>query len=200
MQVLREYIRQFILEDRAWKRAGLQFDPLGPLKKWAGKGTFVHFGSINKLGINPQFRYIYPFGIHSYIFTTELLDKILNNSIPFAGHREYIHIFKPVLPSLVITKENFSEDDYEYYVSMLKDMGHQIPEMSSQQSPIDRFMKLTKQISGGNNYVQWGLLFRKLGIEGLVDTKRNLAIFFGKDTIKQLDTVMNPHFSEEEDY
>lgn len=151
----------------------MQFDPLAPLKKWAGKGTFVHFASINKLGINPQFQYVHPFGIH---------------------------VFKPVLPSLVITKENFSEDDYEYYVGMLKDMGHQIPEMSSQEPAIDRFMKLTKQLSGGNNYVQWGLLFRKLGIEGLVDQKRNLAVFFGKDTIKQLDTVMNPHFSKEEDY
>lgn len=111
--LLQEYITT-LLEDRAWKRVDPNYDPLHPLKKWAGKGTFAHFGNVNKLGVNPTFQYTHPFGIHAYPFTVELLDKILNGSIPFAGHRQYIHIFKPVIPSLVITKEEFTDEEHEH--------------------------------------------------------------------------------------
>ena len=77
-------------------------------------------------------------------------------------------------------------------------MGYEIPEIN-EPSPIERFLKVTKRLVN-SNYIKWGLLFRKLGTEGMVDQKRQLAMFFGKNTIKHLDTVINPNFSSTDDY
>jgi hypothetical protein len=182
-------------ESPAWKRHGVDFDPLADLKKWVDRGTYVHFGSINKLGVNPQFAYTHPLGIHAFVFNQKLLDEIMSGDVRFAGDREYMHIFRPKIPSAVVKSDQISDEQVEEMADELVDAGRVEQSTAvkalSKGSAYEKLLAVTK--AAGGNTLKWSMALRGLGIEGLHDEKRDIAVFFGKDTIEHLDTVDNPN-------
>lgn len=186
-------------ESARWKKIP-SFDRLEPLKKWVNRGVFVHFGSVNKLGINPQFSYTQPMGIYGYELTGDVLEKILSGGDTFAGKREFIHVFRPRHPSMIVYSSDITADEVKVYADEL--VGMNLLDAATVDStknlpPYDRLYRLTKVASGGDPK-KWGILFRKLAVDGIVDQKRNIAAFFGGDTVVQLDTVTNPNWDTSE--
>jgi hypothetical protein len=56
---------------------------------------FIHFTDIQKLGINPNFKYSRPMGIYGYNLQV-YLNSIRNQHNAFATQRKYVYVFKPI--------------------------------------------------------------------------------------------------------
>ena len=196
MERIREAVRSILLSEiTRWKEEGVDFDPLADLKRWvATGGAYAHFADLNKVGINVRYSYTYPFGIHAYPLDATLLAEVESGTVRFAGDRKYIHILVPTHPSLVLRSSEVTGSDVVAYAA---ELGVEPPDATG--SDGDRLMKAAKAAAGGDP-VRWGLVFRKIAVDGYVDESRRVAVFFGKDTVRHVDTVINPHGKDRSSY
>ena len=65
---------------------------LRPYAESNDPNLYITFSDIMKLGINPKYEYDTPTGIYAYPLTA-MWDKIVSNTVPFAGDRKYVHLF-----------------------------------------------------------------------------------------------------------
>lgn len=194
MKDLKEYIRtQVIKEITAWKKHGVDFDPLSELKKYVNKGAYVFFGDVNKLGVNPSFAYTKPFGIWSYPLDDQTFDEIVSGNVRFAGDRKYIQVFRPKIQSAIMSVDDVTDEQYEEISKELFELSEKSVEEVDVKgsSPGERLLYLSKKLGGSP--VRQSMLLRKLGIEGLIYKSRNIAVFFGKDAVDHLAAVLNPY-------
>ena len=64
-------------------------DKLLVLKPFVGSDEnpkfYLHFGSVDRVGINPQSKYKTPNAVCAYPFTESVFEQLLDNSLPFAN-------------------------------------------------------------------------------------------------------------------
>lgn len=59
--------------------------------------TYITFTEILKVGINPLSEFKTPIGVYTYPLK-QIWDRVVNNTIPFGGDRQYVHVLKSILP------------------------------------------------------------------------------------------------------
>jgi hypothetical protein len=198
---------RFLTEKTRAAKEGVIFDPLERAKRWVGKGCFFHLSDLNKLGINPLTGYGTPVGIYAYPLDAKFYNDLVRNLLPFAGDRQFVHIFRPASEIVILTSE-LSKDDYDVYVGLLRkkygddsfdELVEKAEEGAEVQSPAGMLWNVTRLIADGN-ISKWRKVFVSVGVDGFADDGNEIiheneptqAVFFGKYAIEQLDTIEWP--------
>ena len=178
---------------------------------------FISMTAIDKLGINPTSTYHTPIGLYSYSvdYTLATVKKNLTD-LPFVGDAPYINVFKASNPDKILILNRMSSDDLNYYSDMLQSMPEYAPHIpssffgASHPSPGGHFWYLTWRTAlsvvsntSRNAAVAWNTIFRKLGIDGCVDTgwgiihpsEPSQAVFFTLPSIEVIDRIENKYNS-----
>lgn len=103
------------------------------LEKYFGKGYYISFTEIDKLGINPKSRYNTPLGIYSYPLD-EIKDfqkdsygystwKDDGVEVPFAGNNPYIWVFKPKHPERVLELSDYDSEKWDDDIKKIYKFG-----------------------------------------------------------------------------
>ena len=105
-----DILQKFILQELTrYKREGHTVeDPFEQIKKWIGPTMFMHFANINKLGINPQYKWSFtPAGVYGYPLNEPGYETLVNDGFIYASDFKYLILF-----SLTTTEQvyDFSED------------------------------------------------------------------------------------------
>ncbi len=72
---------------------------------------FITMTAINKVGINPQFKYGNPVGVYCYQLSPAIFEQLKNNKLPFVANQPYINVITVTDPVLYI--ENYTEQSYQ---------------------------------------------------------------------------------------
>lgn len=187
---------------------------------------FVSVTEIDKLGINPSSKYNTPLGVYAYPlqYVVDTIQDGSLNRLPFAGSQNFVNVFKANGNIIDISK--FSNELYEEYITKLKQVvkstGFSIVEhilldiinrsyvYASNKSIGGRFWFIMYELSKtvAENYVPkkkfsivWNNLFRKLGVDGVVDHGFGIihdheptqAVFFSTSNITEVKRFDNRH-------
>ena len=174
---------------------------------------FISLTSLEKLGINPKSFYDTPLGIFAYSVDYTLLIATKNlTELPHFGDKPYINVFKATKPVRVLILNDMTMDEVDWYVDKLKLMpeyAQHIPTDTSKariQTPGGIFWYITMVIAQSLSKIVskkapllWNVLFRKLGINGCVDTGSGIihhhessqAVFFSSESIELIDRIPN---------
>lgn len=158
--------------------------------------VFVSFTELPKLGINPLSKYKTPIGIYAYpaSYIISELGNTLDprHSLPFAGERRYANIFSLKSGSKVLVISNDENAQYMPYYEKLsamfsKDDVDQLRLLGENGEPAYRAkipnhmggvfwfvtMKLANRLMRQRGMesmsVAWNYLFRKIGIQAVID-------------------------------
>jgi len=116
---LRSFIRSSLLEmsTRYKRETGENFPRWQEkLKKYEDEGgLYVHFGSVPKLGINPQNQFNTPTGIYAYPMNSKYIDD-------FATDNPYIFILRINDMSSMLVLEDYTESDLNADLDKLAEM------------------------------------------------------------------------------
>lgn len=184
MDLLKNYISEvFLSEAQRYK-----VDRFKIIEKYKNDPwVFFRYTTINKLGVNPNFRFGALFGIYAYPI------RIFNENIPFKGanNPNFIHIFsvkQEYRDKIIILSQNCEsnkdieiDQNSEYYTSA-SDMIDKILDQRYG-IPLSPFRQ-SKEIM-------------KLGYYGIINNGCDLihpdipneAIFFSKESIEHLETI-----------
>lgn len=174
---------------------------------------FISLTSVDKLGINPRSMYDTPLGIYAYS-----VDYVFNRvtssltKLPFVGNAPYVNIFEASNPSKILVLNTMTQDDLNLYIHKLRSLSEYsklVPKDTSKaivKTPggifwyitltiASRVAKLTSKAAP----VVWNVLFRKLGIDGCVDTGDGIihknevaqAVFFTKSATSMIERIIN---------
>lgn len=97
------------------------------LAKYVDKNYFVQFSDIEKLGINPKSKFNTPLGIYAYPLTKDIYQDWLDNTLPFAGNRKHIILFKPTSEHGIVEvddsgRSNFDEQALSAFIERNKEL------------------------------------------------------------------------------
>ncbi len=214
--LLQEFIQLSLLESTRADREKIELpNELVQIEKYVDNGCFLHFGKFNKLGINPQSHYATPIGIYAYPLTKGIYNQLENNTIPFAGGFQFIHIFKPISNANVITLQDLTFYDTKNIIGELINLypifkrqaiaqfDYFIRHESDMKSVANWLWDFIKELI--NSPLQKTKVFRQLGIDGIIDMGEGIiheneptqAVFFSKDKIEQLDVFWNPIYQRQ---
>ena len=70
---------------------------------------FIHFGTVDRVGINPKSTYSTPNGFYCYPFTKAMFNDFVRNMLPFAADQPYIHIVS--CKSKLLNMKSYSDKD-----------------------------------------------------------------------------------------
>jgi len=174
---------------------------------------FISLTSLEKLGINPGSFYDTPLGIFAYsVDYTFARAKRNLTELPYFGDKPYINLFKATKPVRVLILNDMTMDDVDWYVDKLKSISEYKPHIPTDtsnarvQTPGGIFWYITmiiaqslSKIVSKKAPVLWNILFRKLGIDGCVDTGSGIihhhessqAVFFSMESIELIDRIPN---------
>lgn len=195
------------------------------------KNCFVSFTAIEKLGINPQSKYETPIGIYAYpgTYVVEKTGGAEGpmSWLPFAGNQPYANLFS-VTGNIIDISDMSTSDAKDYYRKMVdicaklssdswKSVADQVQQYieESPTKALDRetvggrfwyvSMMVARNIvgpsTGSKSPIAWNTLFRKIGIDGIVDPGYGIihnaeptqAVFFTKQVITDIDRVENKY-------
>lgn len=78
-----------------WKEKGVALPSVyEQLKELIGPNTFIHFSTINKLGINPQSSFSTPLGVYAYPLVESIYNDLVEGRQQFAQDRPYMIVFR----------------------------------------------------------------------------------------------------------
>lgn len=178
------------------------------------KNLFISMTDIAKLGINPNSRFNTPNGIYSYTgqYVVDTVQRGRLNALPFAGDKPYVNIFQVRDPASIIVLSSLTKSDVERYVQKIQSMpeyASHIPQYTGParvQTPGGILWYITMKVSEGfaqensrSVPLVWSTLFRKLGINGCIDTGQRIihpaepyqSVFFDTSIIRLLDRIAN---------
>lgn len=182
---------------------------------------FIHFGSIDRVGLNPRSKYNTPNGVYCYPLTQEIFDLLLAGKLPFAQEQPYLHVIS--YSGDIVNMNMYSNTDFDQDLNKLFISGL-FPEDSKEvnsakmealiQTPMGRMWNITRLASKGN-INKWNAILRTtLGYDGfydpglsiihrsepiqcvILDTPRIIRI---KMMINPYASVNNPDMSSKED-
>ena len=110
--ILEQYIKTFlVLETPRWKKEGTSIEhELQKIKKFVDLPYhYINLSLINKLGVYPNSsESTGPWGIYCYPLVSNIYDQMIENRLPIAGDRPFIHLFTVTDPKnvLIIGSEN----------------------------------------------------------------------------------------------
>jgi hypothetical protein len=189
------------------------------------KNLYVSFTKEPKLGINPKSKYNTPLGIYaypaSYVVTNAGTSRTMRSSLPFAGDQPWVNIFtlKDVSKVLVISNP---EVDYEPYYKKLATAFRRAFDSSDIEkwrndsetealfkTPGGKFWYVTmmaarslaEKMYSNKIPLYWNLLFRRIGIDAVVDdgsgviheNEQTQMVVFDPTAIKMIDRVENKY-------
>ncbi len=166
---------------------------ISDLEQYVDQNYAVHFSDLPKLGINPQTEFTTPVAVCGYPLTKEIYNKIINNSIPYAQDKKYMHLYKV---NGAFNVDNYDElklkEDLEKILELVKQNKEwqkkiHYNESDSDEENINKLIALSRidnsktPIAFGtmrilteklsNNVSKWNALLQYLGYKAIVDTK-----------------------------
>lgn len=148
--------------------------------------SFVHYSDLDKLGINPKSDFNTPLGIYAYPANQFDADTLLNGRVPFAGNREYLHVFQ-VKPeyreNIIFVRPDGSTNKDKHFQEYIQN------EMAQDESSAN---KLNSELAKGKQFIQSFLSkFRKEMNSAFSDpaTKQSLLSMIGKD-MEKLENIL----------
>jgi hypothetical protein len=180
------------------------------------RNLFISFTQINKLGIYPSSTYNTPLGIYAYpveYVVTETNENQPMAVLPFAGEHPYGQTFKVRGNVLNINEFNDLDEWTDKLIRLYPSAEKEILKFKDS-SNWDAF---NKSIPGRFWYVtyrlayylgkdrlpsrMWNSIFRKLGIDGIVDTGNGIihknehtqAVFFSYSVVEELKLLINKY-------
>lgn len=192
------------------------------------KNLFVSFTRLEKLGVNPRSDFNTPLGIYAY--PADYVSSTIDNShpsemLPFAGDMPYANLFSA--SGNILDIDLLTEEEYAEYLEKLKQLYGKLAGVASENAAeyIDRlntasdedalvltpggqFWYVTMKVASklpGSAAVNWNSIFRKLGIDGVVDLGDGIihgneptqAVFFSKNAVTNVVRVENKHSPED---
>lgn len=194
------------------------------------KNLFASFTAVDKLGINPKSSYATPLGIYAYpteyVAKLATAGLEMDQTVPFAGHQPFVNLFsvRGEIVNLVTMTDveahkyfqkianywaTISGDSWKSSVDYVDDIIKDATSFSTFKSYAGgQFWyvsyRMSQYIAEKLNIsapVAWNKLFRKLGIDGAVDTGVGIihtseptqAVFFSINSIVQVRRVNNKY-------
>jgi len=181
---------------------------------------FVSMTSVDKLGINPGSDYDTPLGIYAYpgqfVYKKAAAGDELTAALPFAGELAHANIF--TAKGNIINIGEITEDEVAELYKKIADVYHEYAgnEFEVDNREVQYFiktaaskakvsslpggrlwyvtMRVATDLMDGSAPVAWNKLFRKIGVDGVVDMGKGIihtneptqAVFF---SIKAIDNV-----------
>lgn len=193
-----------------------------PLPGYRTQNAFASFTSLEKLGINPSSEYDTPIGIYAYPLTY-VYDEIGEGDttwLPFAGDKPYVNFFSLKDGANVIISRNFpTEVSDELYNKLYDIFGEEEVDKLVQESAyralvnnsFGRFWYVTYMLSknkGKNPPAYWNGLFRKLGVDAVLDYGMGVIhenepvqiVIFNPSVINGVERIRNVRTKETQDY
>lgn len=186
------------------------------------QNAFASFTSLEKLGINPSSEFDTPIGIYAYPLKyvyQEIGDK--NTTwLPFAGDKPYVNFFslKDNANILITTKFPVEVLD-ELYNKLYDIFGEEEVDELVRESPrhaevntsFGRFWYVTYMLSknkGKNPPAYWNGLFRKMGIDAVLDLDEGVIheneptqiVIFNPSVINGVERIRNVRTKEVNDF
>lgn len=133
--------------------------------------VFFHLSDLNKVGINPTSTFKTPIAICTYPLNEETAEMLLDNTLPFASERRFVHFLKPRNPSKIVYFQHLKMNDAIH-------LWQRITEANGLNVMIDKqhwtgdagtaFWSACHEV-WQDKPVQWTHALVKAGIEGVVD-------------------------------
>lgn len=202
-------------KQRFGKETGANFDAtqqrFKPLydQESARGNMFIQYSDINKLGINPRTEYNTPLGIYAYPASLFSYNELISGRVPFAGKRAFIIGFKArnLSKVLVIAQDGGVASSSGIKEAQLESIWDALPgshphiyhdKKNVSKGAGQQFFYAVYSLSG-NNAKTSASLFRKAGIEGVVDegsgtihdNEPTQAVFFSLQALQPLFVVPN---------
>lgn len=153
---------------------------------------FISLVNVNKLGINPRpIDPTTPVGIYGYPLTTEIYHSLCAKTLPFAGQRNYICLFKA--SGNILNLGRYTDSDLDNDLSKMIEMfanqlegdfdraaklihNYSTDTVMTQDTAGDAFWAATKGYSrrlgfmtNRKHYAVWNGVLRSLGYDGIYD-------------------------------
>ena len=196
-------------------RAPERAKELLPFVKQSPPFYFIHFADELKIGMNPNFDHLTPFGLYAYILTPEIYEKFVVDKLPFAGERHNLYLFEASHPEKLLYLQNVKDVDYfnlqnfidKNYIEYFPKHKDQLYKNyvtrygnSLKGAYPTRFWSYLEFLSDGN-VKKWRKIILDLGYQGVVDTGNTIydsepmqVVMFGstKDYIRITKVINNP--------
>lgn len=184
-------------------------DKLLVLKPFVGSDEnpkfFIHFGFIDRVGINPQSKFDTPNGVYAYPLTQEIFDLLLANKLPFANDRPYLHVISCERP--IVNLKNYSQEDLMRDSSFVQrsklmsgtDMWNAMM-TAKNKTPAGQMWNITR-IAAHKDKNKWNALFRKMGYAGFYDPGLSIIheseptqlVIVETSAVIRVKTMINPY-------
>ena len=152
---------------------------------------------LERFGINVQSKFGTPFGVYGYPLTEDYYYRLIENKVPFAGERKYIHVFSLSDSTFNIT--NYSKSNYDKDVSILKKMYGVDEEFidrcekeAYRQDYPSYFMNLTRTVAKEDSR-EWSRVMKNLGYTNLYDNGGGIIHINEREQIVVLDPSIIIH-------
>jgi len=165
------------------------------LKYKGDDNAFIHFSDISMVSLYPDAKYRTPVGLYGYPLTATWSYYKVDQSKSFKtypqGHRKFIHIFKVNKLNKLINANNYhkSKEDIEKLIKIYPDIdirGEWGWLSQKHYNQFQLFWEITKFIAkqlDKKNYEQkWSSVIKKLGYNGVIETKPS-GLIFGSEPI-----------------
>lgn len=170
---------------------------ISELKQYLDQGYTVHFSDLPKLGVNPKTEFPTPVAICGYPLTTEIYNKIINNGIPYAQDKKYMHLYKV---NDALNVDDYNEEDFKQDLKIIfqlikenKEWQKKINynESDSDESNFIKLLQFSTSLKSyktpktfaamwvltenlSNNVSKWNALLRYLGYKAIVDNNHGV--------------------------
>lgn len=142
-----KYVLIPVYSARSHSELNIKVSMLDQLKKWYDLDIqenqptyFISYTDINKIGLNPQFRYHNPLGVYCYPVRT-IYERVTNDTVPFASDRPFIQVVKRTTEQVL--DDGYTKGQYERDKQRLEKLFNTIDKSS-----------LPNRFSGLLNYIK----------------------------------------------
>lgn len=206
-----------LIEAKSNSASNLKIPAYDELSKYKGDdNVFIHFSDISMVSLYPDAKYRTPVGIYGYPLNTTWsyykVDQIKSFKNYPQGHRKFIHIFRVNKLNKLLNANNYTKakEDItkliEIYPSI--DVRSEWGWLSNKHyNQFQLFWEITKFIAkqlDKKNYEQkWSSVIKKLGYNGVIETKPSGLIFgnepiqmfvFSRADIELIDFIKNADY------
>ena len=165
---------------------------------------FIHFGSVDRVGINPRSSYQTPNGVYCYPLTKQIFRDFVNENLPFAQDQPYIHIIS--CASKLLNMKNYDQNNLDKDLLKINKMFNTDPSIIEKAfsstklfTPIGKLWNLTRIISSNAN--KWSAVLRALGYVGFYDPGTGLihnaeptqCVILQTSDVIRVKTLVNPN-------
>lgn len=186
------------------------------------QNAFVSFTSLEKLGINPSTEYYTPVGIYAYPL------KYVYNEIgekdtawlPFAGDKPYANFFSLSNDANILITTKFPLQLHDDLIDQLaeifgddeiNELVDEAPKEAEVKTLFGRFWYVTYKLAkkhGKSAPAYWNGLFRKLGIDAVLDLDEGVIhdneptqiVIFNPRVIDEVERIKNVRTKEMQDF